>query len=182
VTKAAVLTAGSYAAQTSATATAFFANSLPSTATDLKDLAASKLVGTKNDTDLTYTSGVISAPATLGTTVTLGAESLCDTAKWDSATACHGVTTWKQVTGTEPTDLADGKFEFIHWLGDNLTTRDIFSIEAKDTYSFVVHEHRTIVGGYPYAVPANAFPNGDGTGDNNKQVVGVAQDYWGVSS
>jgi hypothetical protein len=184
VTKAAVLTAGSFAAQTSAVTTAYFANSLPSVATDLKDLAASKLVGTKNDTDLAYTSGVIGVPTTLGTTLTLGAESLCSTDKWESATACHGVTTWKQVSGTEPTHDADGKFVFVHWLGDNLTTRDIFSIEAKDTYSFVVHEHRAIVGGYPYgsSITANAFPNGDGAGDNNKQVVGVAQDYWGVSN
>lgn len=186
VTKAAVLTSGSYAVHTHATTTAYFANSLPSVATDLKDLASSKLVGTKNDTDLTYTAGVMSAPTTLGTTETLGTESVCDTTKWADATACHGVTTWKQVSGTEPSDTADGKFVFIHWLGDNLTTRDIFSIEAKDTYSFVVHEHRAIVGGYPVgsSINANAFPDGFGsdTSHTNKGVVGVAQDYWGVSS
>lgn len=71
VTKAAVLTSGSFAAHTTAVTTAYFANSLPSVATDLKDLAASKLVGTKNDTDLAYTAGVISAPTTLGTALTL---------------------------------------------------------------------------------------------------------------
>ena len=186
VTKAAVTTAGSYAAQTTAITTAFFANSLPTIATDLKDLAASKLAGTKNDTALTYTAGVMSVPGTLGTTETLGTESVCDTAKWADATACHGVSTWKQVVNTEPTEAADGRFVFIHWLGDNLQTRDIFSIEAKDTYSFVVHERRTTVGGYPVgsSINANAFPNGDGTdvSGTNKGVVGVAQDYWGVSS
>ena len=80
VTKAAVTTSGSYAAQTSAVKTAFFANSIPSTASDLKDLAASKLAGSANGTSLTYTSGSMGASttATLGTAMTLQAETLCD--------------------------------------------------------------------------------------------------------
>jgi len=50
-------------------------------------------------------------------------------------------------TGTEPSDTADGKFQFAHWLGDSLTTRDIFSVEAKDQWVLVAHEHRTALGG-----------------------------------
>ena len=54
-----VTKAASYPAtyQESQVTTAFFANSIPSFVTDLKDLSTSKLVGTKNDVPLTWTSG-----------------------------------------------------------------------------------------------------------------------------
>jgi hypothetical protein len=93
--------------------------------------------------------------------------------------------TWKEATGSlEPTDAADGKFVFTQWLGDNLQTRNIFSVEAKDTYAVVVHEHRTVIGGYPVgSAPFNGWPSGaNGTGSANYGVLAVEQNYWGVST
>ena len=73
---------------------------------------------------------------------------------------------------------------FTQWLGDNLQTRNIFSVEAKDTYAVVVHEHRTVIGGYPVgSAPFNAWPAGaSGTGTANYGVLAVEQNYWGVST
>lgn len=95
---------------------------------------------TSNLTALTAATG-----ANAAVTLTWGAASVCDTAKWDKADSCAGIAgPWgKKSAMTFPkgdgTTIAKGSW--YRWLADNVTDRKAqFSVEKDDTIKVLVYE------------------------------------------